>query len=45
VNNAYIRDGTMHYSILEGWWADAGESVETLHQANVLVAQQRRGEA
>jgi glucose-1-phosphate thymidylyltransferase len=45
VNNAYIRDGSMHYSILEGWWADAGESVEMLHEANVLVARQRRGRA
>ncbi|KPJ60158.1 MAG: spore coat protein [Latescibacteria bacterium DG_63] len=45
VNNAYIRDGSMHYSILEGWWADAGESVEMLHEANVLVARQRRGKA
>jgi glucose-1-phosphate thymidylyltransferase len=44
VNNAYIREGSMHYSVLSGWWADAGESVEALHEANVLVAGWRRNE-
>ena len=24
VNNAYIREGTMTFSFLEGWWTDAG---------------------
>jgi len=24
VNNAYIREGTMTFSYLEGWWTDAG---------------------
>jgi glucose-1-phosphate thymidylyltransferase len=45
VNNAYIRDGSMYYSILEGWWADAGESVDMLLDANNLVAQNRRAQA
>jgi glucose-1-phosphate thymidylyltransferase len=26
VNNAYIREGTMSFSHLEGWWTDAGTS-------------------
>ena len=24
VNNAYIREGNMTFSILDGWWTDAG---------------------
>ena len=24
VNNAYIREGTMTYAQLDGWWTDAG---------------------
>ncbi len=41
VNNAYIEAGEMTYEILEGWWADAGESIEALLKANNLVAQKR----
>jgi len=37
VNNEYIRRGTMKYSILEGWWADAGTSFEALFRASQLV--------
>ena len=37
VNNAYIADGTLTWDILEGWWTDAG-TIESLHQANLLVA-------
>jgi glucose-1-phosphate thymidylyltransferase len=28
VNNAYIKDGTMTCSVLDGWWIDAGSSPE-----------------
>jgi glucose-1-phosphate thymidylyltransferase len=38
VNNAYIRQGTMTYEILDGWWTDAG-TFESLHRAGNLVAQ------
>ena len=38
VNNAYIRDGTMSFSWLEGWWTDAG-TFESLLRAGNLVAQ------
>lgn len=38
VNNVYIRSGEMKFDILEGWWADAGESIEYLLKANNLVA-------
>jgi len=37
VNNEYIRRGTMKYSILKGWWADAGTSFEALFRASQLV--------
>ncbi len=37
VNNEYIRRGDLTYSILEGWWTDAG-TFESLYAANTLVA-------
>jgi glucose-1-phosphate thymidylyltransferase len=40
VNNAYIREGTMTYSFLDGWWTDAG-TFESLLRATNLVAQTR----
>jgi glucose-1-phosphate thymidylyltransferase len=38
VNNAYIREGAMTFSFLEGWWTDAGTFDSLLRAAN-LVAQ------
>jgi glucose-1-phosphate thymidylyltransferase len=38
VNNSYIKDGTMTYEVLDGWWTDAG-TFESLLRANKLVAQ------
>jgi glucose-1-phosphate thymidylyltransferase len=38
VNNAYIREGNMTFSYLEGWWTDAGTFDSLLRAAN-LVAQ------
>jgi glucose-1-phosphate thymidylyltransferase len=38
VNNAYIREGTMEFSFLDGWWTDAG-TFESLLRACNLVAQ------
>jgi glucose-1-phosphate thymidylyltransferase len=38
VNNAYIREGTMSFSYLEGWWTDAG-TFDSLLRATNLVAQ------
>ncbi len=40
VNNAYIREGNMTFSFLEGWWTDAGTFESLLRAAN-LVAQSR----
>jgi len=38
VNNQYLADRTLTYSILEGWWTDAG-TFESLLRATNLVAQ------
>src|SRR5262245_22758432 len=38
VNNAYIAEGTMSFSYLEGWWTDAG-TFDSLLRATNLVAQ------
>ena len=38
VNNGYIRDGSMTYEVLDGWWTDAG-TFESLHRAATLVAE------
>ena len=38
VNNHYVAEGTMTYDIVDGWWADAGESVDSWVEAIRLVA-------
>ena len=38
VNNAYIREKSMTFSYLDGWWTDAGTFESLLRAAN-LVAQ------
>jgi len=38
VNNAYVREGTMTWEMLKGWWTDAG-TFESLLRANLLVSQ------
>jgi glucose-1-phosphate thymidylyltransferase len=38
VNNQYLADGVLTYSILEGWWTDAG-TFESWRRATNLVAQ------
>ena len=42
VNNAYIREGTLSFSWLTGWWTDAGTFDSLLRAAN-LVAQSAQG--
>jgi glucose-1-phosphate thymidylyltransferase len=39
VNNAYIARGEMTYSVLDGWWGDAGESFESMIEVTNLVLQ------
>jgi glucose-1-phosphate thymidylyltransferase len=38
LNNSYLQRGQLHHEILDGWWADAGESHEALLEANQIVA-------
>ena len=38
VNNEYIRRGTLSWSVLDGWWTDAG-TFDSLHRAARLVEQ------
>ncbi len=38
VNNAYVKEGTMTWDMLDGWWTDAG-TFESLLRANILVSQ------
>lgn len=42
VNNAYIREGTMQFSHLDGWWTDAG-TFDSLLRACNLVSQSQPG--
>ncbi|HMD71697.1 MAG TPA: sugar phosphate nucleotidyltransferase [Bryobacteraceae bacterium] len=44
VNNAYIREGSMTFSHLDGWWTDAGTFESLLRAAN-LVAQSETARA
>jgi glucose-1-phosphate thymidylyltransferase len=37
VNNAYIREGTMKFSYLDGWWTDAGTFDSLLRAANLVA--------
>ena len=36
VNNAYIREGTMTFNHLDGWWTDAGTFDSLLRAANLV---------
>jgi glucose-1-phosphate thymidylyltransferase len=38
INNMYLKEGTLTYSVLDGWWTDAG-TFESLRHATNLVAQ------
>ncbi|OGF50266.1 MAG: spore coat protein [Candidatus Firestonebacteria bacterium RIFOXYA2_FULL_40_8] len=38
VNNMYLKKGRLSYSILDGWWADAGSSIEGWFETNKTVA-------
>jgi len=34
VNNWFVEQGTMEYDVLEGFWGDAGESIDAYYQVN-----------
>jgi hypothetical protein len=37
VNNHYVQQGRMAYDVLEGFWGDAGESIEAYYAVNDFV--------
>jgi glucose-1-phosphate thymidylyltransferase len=37
VNNAYVDRGTMEFDVLEGFWGDAGESIDAYYEVNDFV--------
>jgi glucose-1-phosphate thymidylyltransferase len=37
VNNRFVAEGTMAYELLEGYWGDAGESVDAYYEVNDFV--------
>ena len=42
VNNHYVGKGQMAYDVLEGFWGDAGESIEAYYAVNDFVRRERR---
>ena len=44
VNNAYIREGNMTFSSLEGWWTDAGTFDSLLRAGNLVARSHARAE-
>ncbi len=39
VNNWYIEQGVMEYDVVEGFWGDAGESIDAYYAVNDFVRQ------
>ncbi len=37
VNNRFVAEGTMAYEILDGYWGDAGESIDAYYRVNDFV--------
>ena len=37
VNNWYVEQGQMQYDVLEGFWGDAGESIDAYYEVNDFV--------
>ncbi|HUZ89882.1 MAG TPA: sugar phosphate nucleotidyltransferase [Candidatus Acidoferrales bacterium] len=37
VNNHFVRNGTMEYDVIEGFWGDAGESIDAYYTVNDFV--------
>ncbi|HWC32690.1 MAG TPA: sugar phosphate nucleotidyltransferase, partial [Actinomycetota bacterium] len=37
VNNWYVAQGAMEYDVLEGFWGDAGESIDAYYAVNDFV--------
>ena len=45
VNNAYIKEGTMTFNHLEGWWTDAGTFDSLLRATNLVHSKITSGQA
>ena len=41
VNNWFIEQGTMEYDVAEGFWGDAGESIDAYYAVNDFVRSRR----
>ena len=37
VNNWYVEQGTMEFDVLDGFWGDAGESIDAYYEVNDFV--------
>ena len=37
VNNAYVDRGQMEFDVLDGFWGDAGESIDAYYEVNDFV--------
>jgi glucose-1-phosphate thymidylyltransferase len=37
VNNAYVEKGVMEFDVIEGFWGDAGESIDAYYEVNDFV--------
>jgi glucose-1-phosphate thymidylyltransferase len=37
VNNHFVRAGTIEYDVIEGFWGDAGESIDAYYSVNDFV--------
>jgi glucose-1-phosphate thymidylyltransferase len=44
VNNFYVKEGTMEFSYLDGWWTDAGTFESLLHAANLVAGTAAAGD-
>ena len=44
VNNWYVEKGTMEYDVIDGFWGDAGESIEAYYEVNDFVRGRARGD-
>ena len=42
VNNEYLKQGRLTYKIFDGFWGDAGESVDALLKVNNYVAKRKK---
>jgi glucose-1-phosphate thymidylyltransferase len=43
VNNWYVEQGTMRYDVLDGFWGDAGESIDSYYAVNDWVRDHAAG--